>query len=86
MSPWRLAGFEELYELGSGAQGRVVLARRVGTGEMVAIKYLAPALLDDPRHQRCSATRSTCSVRVADPHVARLHEYVETFEGAAIVM
>jgi hypothetical protein len=42
MSGWRSGGFEELYELRSGAQGRVVLARRVGTGEMVAIKYLAP--------------------------------------------
>jgi hypothetical protein len=34
MSVWRSSGFEELYELGSGAQGRVVLARRAGTGEM----------------------------------------------------
>jgi serine/threonine protein kinase len=51
MSVWRLTGFQELYELGSGAQGRVVLARRSATGEMVAIKYLAPELLTDPRHR-----------------------------------
>jgi serine/threonine protein kinase len=78
--------FEELYELGSGAQGRVVLARRVGTGEMVAIKYLAPALLGDPRHKAMFRDEVNMLVRVADPHVARLYEYVGTPEGAAIVM
>jgi serine/threonine protein kinase len=86
MSVWRLTGFEELYELGSGAQGRVVLARRAGTGEMVAIKYLAPSLLGDPRHKAMFRDEVNMLVRVADPHVARLYEYVETSEGAAIVM
>jgi serine/threonine protein kinase len=86
MSVWRLRGFEELHELGSGAQGRVVLARRAGTGEMVAIKYLAPDLLGDPRHKAMFRDEVNMLVRVADPHVARLYEYVETPEGAAIVM
>jgi Protein kinase domain len=86
MSVWRLSGFEELHELGSGAQGRVVLARRAGTGEMVAIKYLAPELLGDPRHRAMFRDEVNMLVRVADPHVARLYEYVETPEGAAIVM
>jgi hypothetical protein len=86
MSGWRLSGFEQLHELGSGAQGRVVLARRAGTGEMVAIKYLAPDLLGDPRHKAMFRDEVNMLVRVADPHVARLHEYVETPEGAAIVM
>jgi hypothetical protein len=86
MSLWRLSGFEELHELGSGAQGRVVLARRVGTGEMVAVKYLAPELLGDPRHRAMFRDEVNMLVRVADPHVARLYEYVETPEGAAIVM
>ncbi|MGH3379969.1 MAG: hypothetical protein ACRDP6_35085 [Actinoallomurus sp.] len=40
MSVWRLTGVDELHELGSGAQGRVLPAGRVATGEMVAIKYL----------------------------------------------
>jgi Protein kinase domain len=86
MTGWRLTGFEELYELGSGAQGRVVLARRAGTGEMVAIKYLAPDLLRDPRHKAMFRDEVNMLVRVADPHVARLYEYVEAPEGAAIVM
>jgi serine/threonine protein kinase len=84
LSGWRLTGFEELYELGSGAQGRVVLARRAGTGEMVAIKYLAPELLGDPRHKAMFRDEVNMLVRVADPHVARLYEYVETSEGADI--
>ena len=86
MSVWRLTGFDELHELGSGAQGRVVLARRVATGEMVAIKYLAPELLTDPRHLARFRDEVNMLARVANPHVARLHEYVETPRGAAIVM
>jgi hypothetical protein len=86
MSDWRISGFEELHELGSGAQGRVVLARRDGTGEMVAIKYLAPELLTDARHMAMFRDEVNMLARVANPHVARLFEYAETPEGAAIVM
>jgi serine/threonine protein kinase len=53
---------------------------------MVAIKYLAPALLGDPRHKAMFRDEVNMLVRVADPHVARLYEYVGTPEGAAIVM
>lgn len=86
MSGWRIPGFEELHELGTGAQGRVVLARRQTTGEMVAIKYLAPELLTDPRHMAMFRDEVNMLARVANPHVARLHEYVETPQGAAIIM
>jgi Protein kinase domain len=86
MSHWRADGFEELRELGAGAQGRVVLARRVTTGELVAIKYLAAELLDDARHRAMFRDEVNMLARVADPHVARLHEYVESPQGAAIVL
>jgi serine/threonine protein kinase len=86
MTGWRLTGFEELHELGSGAQGRVVVARRVATGEMVAIKYLASELLTDPRHMAMFRDEVNMLARVANPHVARLFEYAETSQGAAIVM
>jgi serine/threonine protein kinase len=63
-----------------------VLARRSATGEMVAIKYLAAELLTDPRHRARFRDEVNMLARVAHPHVARLHEYVETPEGAAIIM
>jgi serine/threonine protein kinase len=86
MSDWRIPGFEEVHELGAGARGRVVLARRQAAGELVAIKYLAPELLTDPRHMAMFRGEVNMLARVANPHVARLYEYVETPQGAAIVM
>ena len=86
MNGWRIPGFDELHELGAGAQGRVVLSRRQATGELVAIKYLAPELLTDARHMAMFRSEVNMLARVADPHVARLHEYVESSQGAAIVM
>ena len=53
---------------------------------MVAIKYLAPELLTDPRHMAMCRDEVNMLARVANPHVARLFEYAETPEGAAITM
>ncbi|RMI38393.1 serine/threonine-protein kinase, partial [Actinomadura harenae] len=89
---WRVAGFEELRELGAGAQGRVVLARHEGDGTPVAIKYLdvAPDAADDPgeRERRLARLRDEAVMlgRVADPHVVRLFRFVTAPEGAALVM
>src|SRR5690349_805479 len=80
MAEWRLNDYEELRELGAGAQGRVVLARRHGTGALVAIKYTygtgAPAW--QPEVQMMMSVR--------DPYVAQLYDLVEGPEGVAIVM
>ncbi|HXA59037.1 MAG TPA: serine/threonine-protein kinase [Streptosporangiaceae bacterium] len=75
---WRVSGFTELRELGSGAQGRVVLARHDRSGQLVAIKYVFTATaVDEARLLRA----------VDDPHVARLYDYVERpGEGAALLM
>lgn len=83
---WQLPGYAELRELGSGAQGRVVLARTDdGSGEVVAIKYLSvpgdERALDRFRHE------AALLERVFDSHVARIHRYAEEpGRGAAIVM
>jgi serine/threonine-protein kinase len=80
MHDWRVAGFTELRELGSGAQGRVVLARHDGSGRVFAIKYLyAPG----PGFQR----EARLLAQVPGPHVARLfHVFEEPGRGAAMVM
>ncbi|TDC76014.1 serine/threonine-protein kinase, partial [Actinomadura sp. 7K507] len=88
MNGWRVEGFDEVGELGAGAQGRVVLAVPEGRhgGGQVAIKYLAPALLGDERSVEVFRREAGTLARVADPHVARLFRYVESPQGAAIVM
>ncbi|WP_067490868.1 serine/threonine-protein kinase [Actinomadura hibisca] len=82
---WRIAGFRELRELGSGAFGRVVLAEREGTGHLVAIKYLRAAKPGD-----IDALRREAELlgQVQSPYVVRLYRFETDAEHAraAIVM
>jgi hypothetical protein len=79
---WRIAGFEELRELGAGGQGRVVLARHEESGTPVAIKYVRA----DAAQKELLRHEAVLLGRVHDPHVARLYRLVESEHGAAIVM
>ncbi|MEU4544082.1 serine/threonine-protein kinase [Nonomuraea dietziae] len=86
MDRWGVPGYTEVRELGTGASGRVVLARREHDGVEVAIKYLSDSLRDDVgfvarfRHE----ARLLGSMR--SPHNVRLIGYVEDGQGAAIIM
>ncbi|WP_283137683.1 serine/threonine-protein kinase [Rhizohabitans arisaemae] len=83
---WSVPGYSEIRELGAGASGRVVLAEHV-TGEVpVAIKYLSGKLRDDDDFLGRFRAEARMMIRLDDPHVARLYEYVESDAGAAIVM
>ncbi|MBP2179667.1 serine/threonine-protein kinase [Amycolatopsis magusensis] len=83
---WALPGFTEVDRLGEGSFGRVVLARQDRTGHLVAIKYLFARHLDDPRLVDAFRQEARVLSQVISPHVARLHEFIETPQGAAIVM
>ncbi|GAA2355807.1 hypothetical protein GCM10010404_05110 [Nonomuraea africana] len=86
MDRWGVPGYTEIRELGTGASGRVVLARRDHDGVEVAIKYLSDRLRDDVgfvarfRHE----ARLLGSMR--SPHNVRLIGYVEDGQGTAIIM
>ncbi|MFC4051847.1 serine/threonine-protein kinase [Actinomadura syzygii] len=84
MAEWRVAGFDEVRELGRGGQGRVVLARHAGSGTPVAIKYL-PADADPDARARFRDEARMLG-QVDDPHVARLFRLVEHDDDLAIVM
>ncbi|MFG3054184.1 protein kinase [Kitasatospora sp. NPDC048239] len=79
--PWELPDYLHERELGSGASGRVVLARHRTTGTPVAIKYLHGSV-GSPALRREAEVLAT----VDSPHVTRLYEYVEGERGSAIVM
>ncbi len=83
---WQVPGFTEQRELGTGRQGRVVLATDDDSGQIVAIKYLAAQLLNDPTHRARFRAEADILARVADEHVAKLFRFVEAEEGAAIIM
>ncbi|GAA3935844.1 hypothetical protein GCM10023085_16630 [Actinomadura viridis] len=85
MAEWRISGFDEVRELGAGAQGRVVLARHAESGSPVAIKYVRRRPGDEAAIERLRA-EAVMLGRITDPHVARLYRFVSGEHGAAIVM
>ncbi|MEO5875004.1 MAG: serine/threonine-protein kinase, partial [Streptosporangiaceae bacterium] len=76
---WRVSGFTELRELGTGAQGRVVLARHDKSGQAVAIKYV------DGDASRLTPEADMLK-RLSSPHVVRLYDFVASPEGAALLL
>lgn len=80
------AGYTELRELGTGAFGRVALARHDRSGALVAIKYLAVERLGGDWFLARFRDEARTLAVLRSPHVTRLYEYVESGGGAAIVM
>ena len=86
MREWVVPGFTEVRELGSGGFGDVVLARDDASGTLVAVKYLRGELLADPGFAAMFRGEARVLASLDDPNVVRLYEYVESPDGAAIVM
>ncbi|UUU20429.1 serine/threonine-protein kinase [Streptomyces sp. DSM 40750] len=86
MNTWEVPGYTESLELGSGGSGRVVLAVHEETGVPVAVKYLSESLRTRPGfvHEFRAEARLLGGLRSA--YVTGLYEYVESTQGAAIVM
>ncbi|MFB9927722.1 protein kinase [Amycolatopsis halotolerans] len=83
---WQVPGFTEVDVLGVGGFGRVVLAKHQQSGRMVAIKYLLAEYLADPDIAAGFRREAWLLSGVRSPHVVRLFDFVETPQGAALVM
>ncbi|MCK8433157.1 serine/threonine protein kinase [Streptomyces sp. D2-8] len=86
MNTWEVPGYTESLELGSGASGRVVLAVHEETGVPVAVKYLSETLRVRPGFVHDFRAEARLLGGLESPYVAGLYEYVESPDGAAIVM
>ncbi|MEC7058408.1 serine/threonine-protein kinase [Streptomyces violaceochromogenes] len=86
MNTWAVPGYTESLELGAGASGRVVLAVHEETGVPVAVKYLSESLRTRPGFVHDFRAEARLLGGLGSPHVAGLYEYVESPDGAAIVM
>ncbi|MFB6846527.1 serine/threonine-protein kinase [Streptomyces sp. NPDC056373] len=86
MNTWAVPGYTESLELGAGAGGRVVLAVHEETGVPVAVKYLSESLRTRAGFVSGFRAEARLLGGLGSPHVARLYEYVESPDGAAIVM
>ncbi|MEV4111082.1 protein kinase [Nonomuraea sp. NPDC049695] len=83
---WGVPGYTEVRQLGEGAAGRVMLARRDRDGAEVAIKYLSDELRSDVAFVARFRHEARLLGTVQSKYHARLIDYVETGQGAAIVM
>jgi eukaryotic-like serine/threonine-protein kinase len=83
---WVVPGYIHVRELGSGAGGRVLLARHEESGGAVAIKYLGEELRGSEEFLSGFRAEARLLGDLGSPHVVRLWEYVEGPQGAAIVM
>ncbi|MCR6482897.1 protein kinase [Amycolatopsis sp. OK19-0408] len=83
---WSVPGYAEVDVLGTGGFGRVVLAKHEASGRMVAIKYLRAEFLADARIADGFRHEAWLLSGVRSPHVVRLFDFVETPQGAALVM
>ncbi|MEU1388323.1 MULTISPECIES: protein kinase [unclassified Nonomuraea] len=83
---WGVPGYTEVRELGSGAAGRVVLATRDHDGVEVAIKYLNDELRSDMGFVARFRHEARLLGTLQSSHHARLIDYVESGQGAAIIM
>jgi hypothetical protein len=83
---WTVPGYTEVRSLGEGGFGQVYLATQDTTGTPVAIKYLHPDLLSDPDHVAMFRAEARTLSGLDNQYIARLYEYVEGPQGAAIVM
>src|SRR5215472_9441688 len=86
MARWSVPGYSQLKALGAGGFGDVVVAKHDASGVLVAIKYLHEDLLADPGFVTMFRGEAAVLASMDDAHVVRLYEYVESPEGAAIVM
>lgn len=86
MDAWSVPEYREVRELGAGGTGRVVLATYSETGAYVAVKYLRDELRHDPVFLEGFRREARVMVELDDPAIVRLYEYVESRDGAAIVM
>lgn len=83
---WVVPAYTEVRELSRDTAGRVVLAWHDPTGTPVAIRYLSDELRAQDDVLQAFRVESHRLSEVDCPHVTRYYDYVESAEGAAIVM
>ncbi|GAA2210784.1 hypothetical protein GCM10009850_062430 [Nonomuraea monospora] len=79
-------GYREIRELGHGGTGRVMLAVRESDGLAVAIKHLSDPLREDTAFISRFRSEALVIREIDSPHTARVLDYVESGDDAAIVM
>ena len=65
---------ELLEEIGSGGMGTVWKARQLRLGRLVAVKFLAPRLSDEPEFAQRLEREARALARLNHPHIVSIHD------------
>ena len=84
--PDRIGGYAILDLIGSGAMGRVYLARDPQLNRRVAVKVMNPAKARDPAARRRFIRESQAAAAVEHPHIMTIHQVGEDRGLPYIVM
>ncbi len=85
MAGWSVPGVVQRKEVRADPVGRRVLARRHFSRRLFEITYLSPELLADTEFRTRFRGESARLARVREARVARVHRYVESDHGAAVI-
>ncbi len=85
MTGWVVPGCVHVRQVCVDAVGRRVVARHRKNRRFVWVTYLSQEFLGDAEFRNRFVVDSERLAHVRDPSVARVHEYVECAEGAAVV-
>jgi serine/threonine protein kinase len=81
-----LPGYEIGTELGRGAFGVVISGRHRQLGREVAIKQLAPGLVDNESVRTRFLSEAQVLASIDHPHIVPVYDYVEQDDSCALVM
>lgn len=85
MTGWAVPGYVHVRQVRIDAVGRRVVARHRVNRRVVSITYLSPEFLADAEFRNRFATESEWLGQVRQATVARVHQYVECGDSAAVV-
>jgi serine/threonine protein kinase len=72
--------------LGEGGMGVVWLAHDRVLEQPIALKFLAPHLVQDHHEIERLKTETRRSLKLAHPNIVRIHDFIQTPQGAAVAM
>lgn len=85
MAGWSVPGMAQLKEVRADPVGRRFLARHHITRRLLEITYLSPELLADTEFRTRFGDEFARLARLREARVARVHRYVESDHGAAVI-
>jgi len=83
---FQLGQYRILEPIGRGGMGRVFKAEHVGMGRIVAVKVLAPGLLQTERARRLFQTEVKVAAQLAHPNIVTAYDANEVGERHFLVM